>query len=420
METWLFQTGEPLHVDAGNPRPMRAMNLANALVERGHRVVLWSAAFYHQEKRHRSREYARIRVSDALEVRLVPSRGYSRNIGPDRLLDHAQLALNLRRALAEERQAPDVGFVGYPPIEFAAVATRWLKSRGVPSLLDGKDQWPEIFVQRFPAALKPLARVAFWPYAHLGRRAMRDATGLTSMAGAFLDWMREFSGREPSPFDGVFPLSPTDSASSDAGVTGAFDWWAERGVRDDGRPRFMFVGSFSHAMDFGPVRAAAEKARRDGRDWQFVICGDGTIAGELRQMFAGLDNVLLPGWVDRPQCVALSRMSTAAIAPYRNVPDFQMSVPNKVIDYLLLGQPVLSPLLGEVSTLIDRFETGLRYDDGVEDSLYERLLALTADPSLQARLSQRARETYHRHFEGRTVYGNLAALLERLAETRHA
>jgi hypothetical protein len=41
LTVWLLQTGEPLHCDAGQPRPMRAMNLANALVDAGHKVVLW-------------------------------------------------------------------------------------------------------------------------------------------------------------------------------------------------------------------------------------------------------------------------------------------------------------------------------------------------------------------------------------------
>ena len=36
MDIWILQTGEPLHSDKGNPRPMRAMNLSNKLVERGH------------------------------------------------------------------------------------------------------------------------------------------------------------------------------------------------------------------------------------------------------------------------------------------------------------------------------------------------------------------------------------------------
>jgi hypothetical protein len=41
MKIWIFQTGEPLHCDFGNPRPMRAINLANTFVEKGHNVIIW-------------------------------------------------------------------------------------------------------------------------------------------------------------------------------------------------------------------------------------------------------------------------------------------------------------------------------------------------------------------------------------------
>lgn len=35
--------------------PMRAMNLANVLVQKGQRVALWTSGFNHQQKIHRSR-----------------------------------------------------------------------------------------------------------------------------------------------------------------------------------------------------------------------------------------------------------------------------------------------------------------------------------------------------------------------------
>ena len=42
MRIWIIQTGEPLHIDHGDPKPMRGMNLANKLSEKGHEVTLWS------------------------------------------------------------------------------------------------------------------------------------------------------------------------------------------------------------------------------------------------------------------------------------------------------------------------------------------------------------------------------------------
>ena len=53
MDIWIYQSGEPLHIDNESFRPMRAINLSNYLADKGHNVTLWSSDFFHQEKRHR-------------------------------------------------------------------------------------------------------------------------------------------------------------------------------------------------------------------------------------------------------------------------------------------------------------------------------------------------------------------------------
>ena len=121
LTIWILQTGEPLHLDSAHARPMRAMNLANALVEAGHRVIVWSSAFSHQDRRQRSLQAETTVISENLEYRLIPSPGYDRNIGLRRLWDHAALAVNLRRMLGEQGEVPDACFIGYPPIETASV-----------------------------------------------------------------------------------------------------------------------------------------------------------------------------------------------------------------------------------------------------------------------------------------------------------
>lgn len=50
MNVWIFQSGEPIHLDKKNVRPMRAINLSNMLIKKNHHVILWSSSFYHQKK----------------------------------------------------------------------------------------------------------------------------------------------------------------------------------------------------------------------------------------------------------------------------------------------------------------------------------------------------------------------------------
>ena len=149
MKVWVLQTGEPLQIDSGGLRPMRAINLSNALIEHGHQVVLWSSDFDHFSKKHRTSKNSVIQYSPNLEIRLISSRGYKSHVGLSRLFDHAQLAFNLRREI-KKQPLPDVAFIGYPPIETAWVMTNLLSTHRVPTLLDVKDAWPDVLLRAFP------------------------------------------------------------------------------------------------------------------------------------------------------------------------------------------------------------------------------------------------------------------------------
>lgn len=415
LNVWIFQTGEPLHIDNKNVRPMRAMNLSNALISAGHKVVLWSSAFFHQEKRHRSCKMLNVKMSENLEIRVIPSMGYKRNIGLGRLVDHAQLSINLKNTLKKTNDLPDVGFVGYPPIETAAVLVSWLIKRGIPTLLDVKDQWPSIFLDAIPDVLRPLGYICLKPYFGFARQTMRNATGLSAMADSFLDWALMVANRKKTDTDGVFPLtSPSDQVSEEE-LALARQWWDERGIINDGRPRLLFVGSHSPAFDFRPVLEAARSMKNATSYCQFVICGAGETSSDIKSMMNGLPNVYFPGWVDRPKIEALGERCLAAIAPYRNTKDFQISIPNKVIDALSIGLPVLSSLRGEVASLISENNVGMSYGEDIGVTLHDCIQTLVRDDALQKMMSQKAKKLYSERFSFDMVYGGLVRHLEKLA-----
>jgi glycosyltransferase involved in cell wall biosynthesis len=414
--SWVFQTGEPLHIDSGNARPMRAINLSNALVQAGHKVLLWSSAFYHQEKRHRFSNDSTIRVSDNLTIRLIPSRGYERHVGFGRLIDHSGLALNLKKVLQHMDHLPDVAFIGYPPIETAAIMVRWLTKRGVPSLLDVKDQWPPLFLERFPSFLRPLGRLILRPYFYLAKRAMNDATGLSAMANGFLDWALAFSGRARGEMDGVFPLTSPVGQVTVSQLKRARSWWDDQGIVDNRKPRFCFIGSHSPAFDFKSVYEAAKMTLGQQPQCEFVVCGHGNISSELRTMMGGLPNVYFPGWVNRPQIEALAERCQAALAPYHDKEDFRMSLPNKIIDALSLGLPILCSLRGQVASLIASHGVGLRYGSDTGRSLHDCIQLLTENTALQKSMSWKAHTLYSERFSFEMVYGKLVKHLEKLSQ----
>jgi glycosyltransferase involved in cell wall biosynthesis len=103
------------------------------------------------------------------------------------------------------------------------------------------------------------------------------------------------------------------------------------------------------------------------------------------------------------------------LAPYQNLPDFQKSVPNKIIDYLAMEQPLVTPLTGEVKNLISQFNVGLMYREFDPESLVNCLAKISKDTHLRDRLSQNAVALYQERFYSEKVYADLAARLEQLA-----
>lgn len=416
LNIWVFQTGEPLQVDGGNRRPMRAMNLSKALVGRGHCVNIISSAFFHQEKTHRSQKYEIHKISTNLTVHLIPSPGYKRNIGFGRLLDHFILAKNTRSFLKLQNTFPDLMFIGYPPIESAAILTRWCKDNKIPSVLDVKDQWPAIYLDPLPRSLRWLAKIALYPYFYYGRRAMQDATALTAMAPSFLDWATEFSNSKIKKNNGVFPLTSSLAGYSDSDLLEAEKWWDDRGICSERKLRIMFVGSFMSVFDFKTVAAAAKSLQQDGVDVEFVLCGSGGSMEKIQAEFSGMSNIIFPGFVDGPKIVALARRSDLFIAPYKNLDSFNRSVPNKVVDALSLGIPILCPLDGEVGSLIKDYNIGMTYGDIGTKSLKECINEFSSNLSEKKVMAENSLKLYQEKFSSEKKYDELVDYLESLQQ----
>ena len=311
---------------------------------------------------------------------------------------------------------PDVAFVGYPPIEAAAVMLRWLNKNNIPSIIDVKDQWPSLFLEPFPKYLSPIIKLLLIPYFYYGKRALRDATAFSTMSQAYLNWMSIFSGRKLHDMDTVVPLTTPKSITSQKDLIEAQNWWSERGISLINKRRFCFIGSFMSIFDFSVIREVASRFQKDGIDCQFVICGDGGSADNIKSMMAGLHNVLFPGWIDEPKIFALAKCSSGSLIPYKNIENFILNTPNKVIDALAYGLPIITTLTGEVEQLVQTEQVGFACNASTGLNMYEVMKILLDDQNIRSAMSNRGIALYDSKFSYDMVYGKLVSSLENLAK----
>jgi glycosyltransferase involved in cell wall biosynthesis len=413
MRVWIITIGEPLPVDPGQERLLRSGILANALRDRGHEVVWWTSTFNHMLKSFRAGSAVDIDSGPGLRIKLLHSTAYDKNISLNRLVNHRGLARQFEQ-MAPREDRPDVILCSFPTIEFSSAATSYGLSHGVPVVLDARDQWPDIFLNLAPWGTRWLARLALSPLFRATRAAFSRATAITGITDRFVEWGARYAGRPRGELDAAFPMAYSDQAPEAGKIAAAEAFWDAKGiVRSGGKFIVCFFGTLGRQFDLETVIDAARRLQQE--NIVFVLCGTGDKLEHYKALAAGCGNILFPGWVGTPEIWVLMRRSALGLAPYHSEASFTQSLPNKSLEYLSAGLPVLSSLRGELEQLLSLNECGLTYRNHDVNDLVGKAMQAKSDPALLTRMSQNATRTYRARFVAEDVYRRMSEHLERVA-----
>lgn len=416
MRVWILQTGEPIHLDNGDPRPMRAMNLADTLVKYGCNVVIWTSMFSHSEKAHRILDVGQLNSINNIEYKLIDSPGYKKHIGIMRLLDHAVMAINLSKMLRSEKHPPDVVFIGYPPIEVAYVLSRYCIRLNIPYIIDVKDMWPDIFLNAVPERLKYIFKVVLLPYYYMAKFSFRNSTAISVISTNFKDWLADFCVLDKRKEITVLPLVAPAVLLNNSVLESAQNWWIKQGVLNDDIS-FVFIGSLTASFDFDPIIFAAKEFKRRGIVVKFIICGSGPLYDSLKSIAIECDNLIVPGFVNKYRGEFIKRHAAAMLAPYKATYDFSSSLPNKVIDSLQAGRPIIGSLSGSLASMLRQASCAETYDSRCNDSLYQVINNLLIHPDRLDSMSEAAYAIYKSEFDFERHYSSFAKKITHYASS---
>ncbi|HZO90868.1 MAG TPA: glycosyltransferase family 4 protein [Chthonomonadaceae bacterium] len=419
MRAWLITVGEPLPTDGPDERLLRTGILANLLASRGHRVVWWTSTFDHMRKRQRFPQDTVVDRDANLRIVLLHAGAYRQNVSLRRILNHRGVARKFSR-LARHEPPPDVILCSLPTLELCLAATAYGRQHGIPVILDIRDLWPDIFLELAPAWGQGAARALLAPMYGMARTACRDATALVGLTPEFIAWGTRLAGRPRSPLDRDFAMGYTQAAPGPQEQARAEAFWAKQGLcPNSGEFIACFFGTFGRQFDLETVIEAARRLQGSGRAFRFVLCGKGDNLEHYRRLAQECGNVLFPGWVGAPEIWMLMRLAAVGLAPYRNSFNFTANLPNKPIEYLSAGLPILSSLSeGILKNLLDAHGGGFTYTDAA--SLATILRDLYDHPERREACSEQALALYRERFIGERVYGEMAAYLEELAHPTQA
>lgn len=411
MNIWIVAVGEPLPLPNNKDHLHRVGILSEVLVSRNHNVTWWSSTVDHFRKKFHFESSKNVTISENFSIELLHSYLYKKNISIRRFINHIGIAKKFRDKI-KNYEKPDLILSAYPTIELSKQAINYGRKNGIPVLVDVRDLWPEILIEVLPKWLKGMGKLALFRNFKDAEFVFRNVDAILGITDGVVEWGLNYGNRSRTPKDCSFPLGYSIDPIDIKLLTVANSKWDRLGV---GKEKFVisYIGAIArNKVDLETVLSEAKRIQVIDPNILFVMCGEGDEKEYYIKMAKSLNNVIFPGWVNKVEIRSLLQRTDLGIAPIRNRFDYQMSIPNKPIEYFSAGKPVLTSLKGELKKLILKHNVGCIYNNH-SGNLSETIFSLKNNPQMLNQMAINSYKLFENRFVATKVYNDYADYLEK-------
>ena len=196
MYIWYVSLYEPLPIDGIDVRKMRTGWICNSLLEEKSLVELWIPGFDHIKHEHFKKESANEIIRDGFSVQYLKGIGYETDTSPKRFFHNKYLANEFRRISSSRKIIPDLIITQIPSLELAEEVIKFAKKHKIPSIVDIRDLWPDIYKRLLPSKLDWLYKVLFFKEILRLKFILKNCTEITAISSDYLKWGEKYSKRK--------------------------------------------------------------------------------------------------------------------------------------------------------------------------------------------------------------------------------
>jgi glycosyltransferase involved in cell wall biosynthesis len=381
----------------------RSYDFARHLVARGHRVTVVTGVYGASDLADLvlDRRITRRHV-DGIDLRIINVRHDNKQAFWRRLAAFLGFMFLSTLEVLRVRDA-DVVFATSTPLTTGVPGTlaHWL--RGVPFVFEVRDIWPETAVAVGALTSPVLIRLAGWAE----RTFYRAAAGIIVISERMADRLRKRLGAQAGKVC-VIPLG-TDVALFAAAAPDVA-WRREHGL--EGKVVAVYAGAHGRVNALAWVLKAAARLKGDPA-LRFVLIGDGALKASLvaDARAQGLANVLFLPPMAKEKLAGVLRTCDLGLMTLENLLIFDTACPNKFMDYLAAGLPVIVNFDGEAGWIARREGCGVVVPPEDPDAMAAAIRDLASDPARRREMSARGQALAAARFDRSRLAGELEAVL---------
>ena len=387
----------------------RSFAFARALAARGHRVTLATGRYQGAETGlsgpfRKGRREGRVAGFQVLEWDIP----YANAMGIA-----ARSAAFLRYATAAARLAwrekPDLVIASSTPLTVALPALCAKALRGIPFIFEIRDPWPELprAMGVLPAPIAPIMEI-------LANLACRRAAAVVALSEGMAETARA-RGADPARVQvigngcdldlfgpHIAPWRPPEAAP-----------WEVLA---------LYAGAHGRANGLGILVEAARLLAAQGETrLRILLVGEGAEKTALMREAAGLPNITFLPPMPKRDVAGLFAGSQIALHILADCPAFAgWTAPNKLMDGLAAGRPVISNVPGDAARLLTEGGAGIAVTPGDVAGVAAALVSLVEDPARRAAMGAAARSLAVRKHDRRLLAARFAALVEAIPTAQTA
>lgn len=379
----------------------RSFAFARALAARGHRVTLATGRYQGAETGlagpfRGGRREGRVAGFQVVEWDIPYANAMGIAARGIAFLRYAAAAARL--AL---REKPDLVIASSTPLTVALPALCAKALRGIPFLFEIRDPWPELprAMGVLPAPIAPLMEI-------LANLACRRAAAVVALSEGMAETAR-VRGADPARVQvigngcdldlfgpHIAPWRPAEAAP-----------WEVLA---------LYAGAHGRANGLGVVLEAARLLAMQGETrLRILLVGEGAEKAALMRAAAGLPNITFLPPMPKRDVAGLFAGSQIALHILADCPAFAAwTAPNKLMDGLAAGRPVISNVPGDAARLLTEGSVGIAVAPHDAAGLAAALVSLVEDPARRASMGAAARSLAVRQHDRRLLAARFVALVE--------